>query len=173
MTPSRLAVHVRSALCALIDTPVPVNGTEVGEFAALLVKTRLVVAVPETLGVNATVTFRLCPVAIVFGSDRPGRVNSELFVCAAEMVTDPFEAVSVSGKLDELPTVTLPRLRLLGETPRVKALALVPVPERFTVSVGFCALLTSVTLPLIFPVTEGLKVTFIGTLLPGCKVIGK
>jgi len=131
----------------------------VGEFVASLVRVRLAEAVPETFGVNTTFAVTLCPAAMVTGKARRDKANSELFTCAEEIVTAPFEADRVSRKLAEVPTVTLPKLRLEGETPRVAALTATPVPQTFITSLGFRASLRSVIVPVVFPTTRGLKIT--------------
>ena len=47
----------------------------------------------------------------------PSMANSELVDWSDEMVTAASEAVSVACKLALEPTVTLPKLRVAGETP--------------------------------------------------------
>ena len=130
-----------------------------GEFAASLVSVRLAEAVPEAFGVNTIVAATLCPAAIVFGNTNPGRVNSELFTCAEDIVTGPFEAERVNCRPADDPTVILPKLRLDGETPRFAPLAVTPVPETLIISLGFSPLLIRVTVPVIFPDTDGVKLT--------------
>jgi hypothetical protein len=72
--------------------------------------------VPEAFGVNRTVTGTLCPAAIVSGRLRPLRENSELVDWSDEMVIEAFEAVSVACRLALSPTVTLPKLSVVGLT---------------------------------------------------------
>jgi len=135
----------------------PVKDTVVGEFAALLARVRFAEAVPETLGVNAAFALILCPAAMVTGSATPDRTNSELFNFAVEMVTGPFDAVNVRTSLAVTPTVTLPKLRLEGETLRVAAVVFTPVPDTLKISLGLVASLIRVIVPVIFPVTSGLN----------------
>ena len=150
----------------------PVKGTVVGEFAASLVRVRFAEAVPEALGVNTTFAFILCPAAMVTGSARPDRTNSELFTFAAEMVTGPFDAANVRTSLAESPTVTLPKFRLEGETPSLAAVAFTPVPDTPKISLGLVASLIRVIVPAIFPLTRGLKLTGNRVLFPAARVNG-
>jgi len=96
---------------------------------------------------------------MVTGKARPDKANSELFTFAEEMVTAPFEADRVSCELAEAPTVTLPKLRLEGEAPRVAPLTATPVPQTFITSLGSRASLRSVMVPVVFPTTRGSKIT--------------
>ena len=63
------------------------------------------------------VTARLFPAGSVTGSFSPRMANSELEDQSDVMVTAAFEAVSVACRLALDPTVTLPKLRVAGETP--------------------------------------------------------
>ena len=68
------------------------------------------------------------------------------------------------------PTVTLPKLRLVGFDPRVPAVT--PVPERGIVRVGFVAFEVIVTLPLTLPADVGVNVTLKLALWPEVSVTG-
>jgi hypothetical protein len=94
---------------------------------------------------------------MVRGKPSPGSVNSELFTRAEEMVTEPFEAESVSRRLARDPTTTLPKSRLEGETPRVADCTAPPVPHTLRVNLGFKALLMRVIVPVVFPAAKGLN----------------
>jgi len=88
---------------------------------------------------------------MVRGKLRPGSLNSELFTCAEEMVTEPFETESVSYRLARDPTTTSPKFRLEGETPRAAA---TPAPQTLKVNLGFRASLMRVIVPVVFPVAK-------------------
>jgi hypothetical protein len=143
-----------------------------GELSALLDRVNFPEAVPEAFGLNRTVTWTFCPAAMARGKLRPGSLNSELFTCAEEMVTEPFEAESVSCRLARDPTTTLPKFRLEGETPRVAAWTATPVPQTLNVNLGFRASLMRVIVPVVFPVANGLNLTVNWVLFPGRRVTG-
>ena len=69
-----------------------------------------------------------------------------------------------------LPTVTLPKLRLVGFDPSVPGVT--PVPDNGIVNVGFEAVEVMVTLPLALPAEAGVKVTLKLALCPAVKVTG-
>ena len=76
--------------------------------------------------------------------------------------------VSVSDWL--LPTVTLPKLRLVGFDPSVPAVT--PVPDRAIVSVGLDAFEVIVILPLALAGVVGANATVNVALCPAAKVVG-
>ena len=69
--------------------------------------------------------------------------------------------ISVTGRVDDIPTVTSPKARLLVLRVSVGVVTACPVPERVTRAVGLVeeALLT-VTVPVAPPVAMGLNVTW-------------
>ena len=69
-----------------------------------------------------------------------------------------------------LPTVTLPKLRLVGFADRVPAET--PVPERGMVKVGFDAFETTVIVPLALPAAVGVKVTLKLAVAPAARLSG-
>src|SRR5882724_11435849 len=70
---------------------------------------------PVTVGANCTEKEVLWPALRVSGNDRPLRLNPAPLAVAAEIVTlVPPELVRVSFRVFELPTSTLPKLRLVG-----------------------------------------------------------
>ena len=69
-----------------------------------------------------------------------------------------------------LPTVTLPKLRLVGFDPRVPAVT--PVPDNASVSVGLDALDVMVTAPLAAPAPDGANFTLKVALCPAVSVTG-
>ncbi len=121
-------------------------------------------------------TGMLFPAGMVTGSFNPTMANSELVEWSDEIVTAAFEAVSVACSFAFDPTVTLPKLRLAGEIFSfgfAAVLAPAPVPETFTVRVGFEVLLVSVRLPPVYPVAVGVKITGTSTVAQGPSVAGK
>lgn len=86
------------------------------------------------------------------------------------MTLEPPVLVTVSDRDCLLPTVTLPKLRLLGFDPRAPTAS--PVPDNGMVRVGFEALDVTVTLPLA-PVADcGVNVTVKVLLWPAVSVSG-
>ena len=73
-------------------------------------------AVPLACGVNTTLTVALCPTVTVSGNETPLRVNSEVLHPAEEIVTLAPVALNVALIVLFCPTMTLPKLRLAGET---------------------------------------------------------
>ena len=71
---------------------------------------------PEACGVNVTVNGVELPAAMVTGSEIPLSANSGLFKLADDTVTLAPVAVSVPLFPKLAPTVTLPKLRLVGVT---------------------------------------------------------
>lgn len=78
--------------------------------------------------------------------------------------------VTVSDSDCLLPTVTLPKLRLVGFDPSVPGAT--PVPDNEMVRVGFEAFEETVTLPLALPAEGGVNVTVKVALWPDVKVRG-
>ena len=73
-------------------------------------------SVPAVCGLNVTVNDALCPEGMVAGKLIPPMLNAELFVLAALTVTLVPLAVSVPVALPLVPTTTLPRPSVPGET---------------------------------------------------------
>ncbi len=73
------------------------------------------------------------------------------------MTFAPPVLVTVSDNDCELPTVTLPKLRLVGLDPSTPGAS--PLPERGTVKVGLGAFDVTVTFPLALPETVGANLT--------------
>ena len=87
------------------------------------------------------------------------------------MVTvEPPVLVTVSDTDRLLPTVTLPKARLLGLDP--SAPGATPVPDKGMVNVGLGAFEVMVTLPLAFAADCGVKVTLKLALCPAVSVTG-
>src|SRR5882724_11691105 len=132
-----LAVQDRSTLCDWGAWPVPVSVSTVGEFEALLKKVRLPLAAPLAFGVKVTVKEADCPAAMVFGNVIPESTNSLLLLLPEVTVTDAPVAVRLPGSGTPTPTVTLPKLNVVGETESWPGAA--PVPVSPTLRVEFDA----------------------------------
>src|SRR5207249_11147908 len=111
-----LGLHDRSTLCCGGGVPLPLNAATAGELAALLANETLSDAVPLACGVNTTLTVALCPAVTVRGNETPLRVNSEVLNPAEETVTLAPVALNVALLVLLCPTMTLPKLRVAGET---------------------------------------------------------
>ena len=96
--------------------PLPLKASTAGELDALLANETLSDAVPLACGVNTTLTVALCPTVTVSGNETPLRVNSEVLNPAEEIVTLAPVALNVALIVLFWPTMTLPKLRVAGET---------------------------------------------------------
>lgn len=96
--------------------PLPVTGSDVEEGWALLVNVRVALALPVVRGLNEMVKVWLWPAEIVNGSVNPTTAKALLFVAALVMVTLAPLAVKDPEAVPLLPTTTLPKFRLPGET---------------------------------------------------------
>ena len=94
----------------------------------------------------------------VTGNESPLREKPAPVRLACERVTgDPPVLVSVSDKLELLPTCTFPNARLAGFEVNVPWVT--PVPERGMLKLEFDPLEVMVTLPLAAPLAVGEKTT--------------
>ena len=78
--------------------------------------------------------------------------------------------VTVSDRDCLFPTVTLPKLRLVGFAPSVPGVT--PLPDSGIVRVGFEALDVMVRLPLALPADDGVNETLKVALCPAVRVTG-
>ncbi len=137
-----------------VTVPVPDNGIVKVGFDAVEVIVTPPVKLAADGGANVTVKFTLCPAVSVTGVVMPLRVNPVPLIPAWEIVTlEPPVLVSVPERVGLLPTVTLPKARLVGF--EAKAPTETPVPDAAIVSVGFEASEVMVTAPVADPVTTG------------------
>jgi hypothetical protein len=143
-------------VCCVAAVPVPVIVSTLGEFDALLTNDNDAEVDPVACGVKVTVNDVDWPAARVTGREIPESANSPLLRLAEDTVTDAPLAVKLpfSDELD--PTVTLPKLRLVGDTARVPGA--VPVPESGMLSGELDAFDVTVRLPLAAPAPVGVKV---------------
>jgi len=154
-----LASQESATECVGAAIPAPLKASVVVEGWALLVKVRVLDAEPVTAGLKVTVKLTLCPDGMVSGNERPPMLKTELFVVAAVKVTLAPLAVKLPDELPLVPTTTLPRLKLVGETLSWAVATAVPVPESDIVSVELFASDVSVTVPDALPLLCGWNVT--------------
>ena len=86
------------------------------------------------------------------------------------MTLEPPVLVTVSDRACLLPTITLPKLRLVGFDPSVPGAT--PVPDNGMVRLGLEAVEVMVTLPLALPADAGVNVTLRLALCPAVSVTG-
>ena len=162
--------QLRSTLCCVAAVPVPVILSTAGEFDALLGNDNVAEVAPLDCGVNVTVKFADWPAGIVIGSAIPESANSPFESLGGWTVTDAPLAIRLALSAELVPTTTLPKLRLTGDTANVPDA--VPVPESAIVSGEFDAFDTTDKLPLAAPALAGVKVAVNVMLPPGVSVIG-
>jgi len=150
-------------------TPVPLNVTCCGLLAALSV----IVTVPEKFpavgGVKVTLMVQFFPGSTL---DPQLLVSPKLVLAAMLLMVSVALPVLVSVTGCEalvVPTLTLLKVRLVGE--RVTAGAVVPTPVRLTVCGLPAALSVIETVPLMVPVCAGVMVTEIVQLTPAATLL--
>jgi hypothetical protein len=152
-------------------SPVPDKGMVKVGLVAFEVTVRLPLAIAADCGVNVTLKAALCPAVSVTGAVIPIRVNPVPLIPTWEMVTlDPPVLVTVSDADWLLPTVTLPKLRLVGFDPSTPGAS--PVPDKGMVKVGLVAFEVTVTLPLAFAADCGVNVILKAALCPAVSITG-
>jgi cytochrome c biogenesis factor len=152
--------------------PVPVRvAVVVGGWASLL-KVRVADAEPGADGLNVTVNGEDWPAGIVRGSEIPLTANAVLLVPALVMVTLAPLAVKVPDAVPLLPTVTLPTVRVMGETLSCPAVV-VPVPDKAIVRVGSDAFDVTVRAPDAAPAAVGTNEMLMVAFVPGARVNGR
>ena len=152
-------------------TPVPVTGTVRVGLDAVDVMVMLPLATPADAGVNVTLSVALCPAVNVTGAVMPVRVNPAPLIPTCEIVTlDPPVFVTVSERDCLLPTITLPKLRLVGLGLRTPGVT--PAPDNGIVKVGLEAFDVIVMLPLALPAVVGVNVALKVALCPAVSVKG-
>jgi hypothetical protein len=99
--------------------------------------------------------------------------NSEFVDWSDEIVTAAFEATSVACRLALDPTVTLPKLRVVGLTANCGFTGATPVPVKDSVEGEVAALLVNPTWPEAVPAALGVNRTVTATLCPAAIVTGR
>src|SRR6201998_3797641 len=118
-----------------------------GEPGALLAMVTLPLSAPAAAGPKITLKVEACPGVSVTGALAPLRVKPAPLSEICEICTLAFpELVMVTGRLDELPSFTLPNARLVVLKDRLRVAA-TPVPLRGKLAGELGALLTTLTLP--------------------------
>lgn len=152
-------------------TPVPERAILRFGFEPFDVIATLPLDAPATVGANCTANVVLCPGVSVSGRLSPLMLYPLPVANAAEIVRfDPPELVRVSFNDLEFPTVTLPKLWLVGFgviCPRAT-----PVPVSAMFSGELVASETTARLPLTAPATVGANLTENVTVCVGVKVTG-
>jgi hypothetical protein len=137
---------------------------------ALLAKEIVPAAVPLVCGLNRTENDALCPEASVSGNDRPLRANSELLELLELTVTLEPLAVSVPERLWLAPTVTLPKVIVVGFTASCPGLA--PLPESGIDTVALLPFEEITIDPEAAPLACGANATLNVRLCPAFSVVG-
>jgi len=162
-----LAVQERSTRC---DPPASV--IVVGELLALLAIVTLPVALPVDVGVRLTVNVTDCPAVKVVFDATPLALYPDPEAVTCEMVTLEFPVfVSVTFCELVLPTVTFPKLKLVGVALKT-SVAVAPVPLSGMVVGEVGALLDRLIVPLALPLALGANSALKVLLVPGFIVIG-
>ena len=153
-------------------TPVPDRGMLRLGLEPFEVTVTLPLAALLALGENTTANEVLCPEFSVTGGVSPLKLNPVPLAVMAEIVRpDPPLLVKVSGKLELLPSCTLPKPTLVGFA--VSAPCVTPVPESGMLKLGFEPLEVMVMLPLTAPLPIGVNTTVNDALSPALNVRGK
>lgn len=149
----------------------PDNGTDNVGLVAFEVMVTLPLALPAVKGAKVTLKVALCPAVSVAGVEIPLTEKPVPLLATLEMVRlVPPVLVTVSDNTCLLPSVTLPKLKLVGLDPNDPAA--MPVPESGTDTVGFEPFEVMVTLPLALPDEAGAKFTLKVALCPTARVRG-
>jgi hypothetical protein len=154
-----------------VEIPLPLRAIWVGEFAALLLTSRLPVTDPVAVGAKFTLNVVLCPAAKVSGVN-PLIVKPAPVMLSVEILMFVLPVLlNVTVRLLAVPTVTFPKLKLvvLAATWLVAA---PPAPLRATVVGEVGALLMIVRLPVAVLVVVGAKLTVNAAEVPGATVSG-
>lgn len=136
--------------------PVPDNGMVRVGLGASEVMLMLPLVDPDAIGAKVKVKLVLCPPLKVRGVLIPPSAKPDPLTATCEIVMlDELELVTVSTSDCVLPTVTLPKFKLVGFEPRDPAA--VPLPEREIVAALFVASLVMVLVALNAAAAFGVK----------------
>jgi len=150
-----LELQERSTLWVGGAVPVPVSDCTAGEFEALLAKEAVADTIPDAWGVKVMVKDALCPELSVSGNDIPLSTYSELLIPTPDTVTLDPVALRFPVRSMLVPTATLPKFNVAGET--LSCPSAVPVPDSEIIRFGFDPLETTEILPLAAPADAGVK----------------
>jgi hypothetical protein len=149
--------------------PVPEALTE--PLPPSLVMLMVALFAPEVAGANVTLNAALPPAAIdekEAGENLNSELEDEMLVTLSGALP-VFDMVTVCAA-EVVPTVWLPKLRVVGDTPRTGTGAVVPVPEALTEPLP--PLLVMPMVALFAPVLPGLKATVNVWLAPAARLNG-
>lgn len=150
--------------------PLPITDSMTGDFAALLTKSSVAVAVPEDCGENVTVKGIECPARMFTGVEIPPTVNSIFVVVTEETVTAEPVALSVPLRDPFEPTGTLPKFNVLGDS--VNCPCAVSLPESAMLRRGFEAVERIKRSPEVTPEVPGANTTRKVKLCPDARLTG-
>ena len=137
-----------------VTDPVPVKGMVRVGLEPVDVTVTLPLALPAESGVKVTLKVALCPAVSVAGVEIPLTVKPVPLMPTCDTVNvDPPVFVTVSDNTCLLPTVTVPKFRLVGFAPTAPCVT--PVPDNGKDSDGLGASEVIVTLPLALPAVSG------------------
>jgi hypothetical protein len=138
----------------VVAVPAPVRGIVKVGLAPVDVTVTLPLALAADNGVKVTLKVALCPAMSVAGVEIPLTLKPVPLTPTCEMVSvDPPVFVTVSDNTCLLPTVTVPKSRLVGFDPTAPCVT--PVPDSGSDSEGFGASEVIVTVPLALPAVRG------------------
>jgi len=175
-----LATHDKPTECCMSCTPVPERAIVAGEFAALLVRVTLPVALPLAAGVKVAFNVAPCPAFRIVPVGTPLALKPGPAMLTFEIVTgEPPVLLSVRLSVLLLFTFTLLKFRLSGLlvscpgvlTARVTAL-LVTVPTRLAAVIFDVPAATPVARPAVLIVaTEGVAELHVAVLVRFCVLV--
>jgi hypothetical protein len=114
-----LGLHVSATVCDDVCVPDPLKVSFKLASLALLVKVMLPGELPDAAGVNVTVYFAVLPAATVTGKVMPLTAYPEPLQSAEEIVTSALVAERVAFSEAVVPTGTLPKFSVVGDTDSV------------------------------------------------------
>ena len=138
----------------VVAVPAPVRGMVKVGLEPVEVTVTVPLALAADNGAKVTLKVALCPAESVAGVEIPVTPKPVPLTPTCDMVSvDPPVFVTVSDNTCLLPTVTVPKFRLVGFDP--SAPWVTPVPDNCRDSEGFGASEVIVTLPLALPAVSG------------------
>jgi len=147
-----LAFQFRVTLCCAGAVPEPLKDSATEPLTALLAKVRVAEVLPDTFGAKITPNETLCPEAIVSGKEIPLNENSVPVMPAEDTVTEPLLALKVALCFWLEPTVTFPKLMLVGLTASWPGVTV--LPESGIETEGLAAFELIESAPFIVPVDD-------------------
>ena len=147
-----LAVQFRVTLCCAGAVPAPLKDSATEPLTALLANVSVAEVLPEACGAKVTPNATLCPEAIVSGKEIPLNENSVPVMPAEDTVTEPLLALKVALCFWLEPTVTFPKLMLVGLTASWPGVTV--LPESGIETEGLAAFELIESAPFIVPVDD-------------------